>query len=318
MTRTDGGVRSRAIIHVGPHKTGTSAFQVTLLSMRNVLEASDNFSVFHAPARVSSLNEHQVQERTNAGFRFRNGKYAANVAFYLQSLESRNFSHHSKVWTEFKHYLDAASKDQRHVVVSSEEFDNPSVNIPLLKGALSAFMRTRIVIVYRPYVSWLVSKWSQINFQQPGPAQALEDFLSTDEIIRHASPAGQHSIALYHRYARHFHDVSLRNHSVQVISEIICEEMDAFATCKAIQQQQLTIVNSNKSGSLLANQQRSCMDSTRYQLLWTMSLGIEAEALEIMGQEMTGLHVTALRLTFESSPIRTCSCLDSTCASSRN
>ena len=308
MTRTDGGVRSRAIIHVGPHKTGTSAFQVTLLSMRNVLEASDSFSVFDAPARVSGLDEHQVQERTNAGFRFRMGaKYAANVAFYLTSLESRNFSHHSKVWTEFKHYLDAASKDQRHVVVSSEAFDYPSVNIPLLKGALSAFMRTRIIIVYRPYVSWLVSKWSQANFKKPWPVQALEDSLSTDAIIRHASPAGQHSIALYHRYARHFHDVSLRNYSDQVISEIICEEMDAFATCKAIQLRQPIVVNSNKSVPLLANQQRSCMDSERYQLLWTMTLGIETEALEMMGQEMTGLHVTALRLTFESSPIRTCS-----------
>lgn len=285
---------SRSIIHVGPHKTGTTALQATLLQARAILKSEDKFSLFAAPPV----------------FKYRGSKYAANVAFYLQTRSVGNRSQvTSPVWKHFKDYVDATWKAQRHIVVSSEEFARPTVDIPLLAGALRLF-RTTIVIVHRPYVEWLVSRHSETMQQrhaQKHDVQALEDFLTEATIIDTASSSGVHTLAVYQRYRLHFDRVSVHAYSRAVVPEIICTDMQASATCTWLRSRPQIIANANKSARVSKYTKPSCMDSKRMQLLWTMTVGIEVQAREIMGQNISTSHLKSeMEQIFAESPIREC------------
>ena len=257
-------------------------------------------------------------------------KYGANVAFYLQS---RSVGNHISVtddpwlscaqlqtcgrgvWTVFEAYLQAACMAEKHVVISSEEFAPPTVDIPLLAGALRLF-RTTIVIVHRPYFQWLVSLHSEIMHNryhhrrqrlhqgQQQDVPALEDFLTTDYIVNGASSSGFHTLAVYQRYRLYFDHVSLHAYSHTVLPEIVCTDMQASATCARLRSGGQIIANANKSALVAEYTPPSCMDSKRKQLLWTLSAGIEVQAQVIMGHTISMSHLTD---EWKRTSIRECS-----------
>ena len=149
----------RAIVHVGPHKVGSTSLQTVLEKGRGAL-ASDNFAL--CPSRF-------------AGGHWTGAKSSANVAFCLSGRSPQGINC-TLVLTDFGKFLDGARQAGRGIVVSSEEFDHPAMDISSLAAALHGF-ETEVVVLHRPYFDWLRSMYSQNHLPM-----SLEEF-AADRIL---------------------------------------------------------------------------------------------------------------------------------------
>ena len=109
-----------AIVHVGPHKTGTSSLQLALEQHRQVLLTRDNFDL--VPRRFE-------------GGHWTGPKSGANVAVCL-SRDQDSYEKVAKyninctrVLGQFENFLDHARLANRNIM--PEKFDGPKMDIPL-------------------------------------------------------------------------------------------------------------------------------------------------------------------------------------------
>ena len=149
----------RAIVHVGPHKVGSTSLQTALEKGRGAL-ASDNFAL--CPSRF-------------AGGHKTGAKSCANVANCLSG-SSKYGINCTLVLTDFGKFLDGAWRAGRSIILSAEKFDDPKMDIPSLAAALRGF-ETEVVVLHRPYFDWLRSMYSQNHLPM-----SLEEF-AADRIL---------------------------------------------------------------------------------------------------------------------------------------
>ena len=176
----------RAIVHVGPHKVGSSSLQTALEEGRGTL-ASDNFAL--CPSRF-------------AGGYFTGAKSCANVANCLSGSSPYGINC-TLVLTDFGKFLDGARRAGRSIILSTEKFDDPKMDIPSLAAALHGF-ETEVVVLHRPFFDWLRSKYFQNH-----PPMSLEEF-AADRVLDAASGRDQSSVAVYTRYSQRFRNVTMR------------------------------------------------------------------------------------------------------------
>ena len=100
--------------------------------------------------------------------KFSSYKDMANVAIYLRTKRSACGTPATSIpfydqlrdsWPSFKRFL--RENSERDVIMSSEEFDNPSIDMEMLRGAL-VNRHVRIVIVYRRLYDYLRSVHYQL------------------------------------------------------------------------------------------------------------------------------------------------------------
>jgi len=139
-----------AILHVGPHKTGTTTLQSTLLRTPSPI-ADDGFDVYlNLPGRWPLLTHSNH----------------ANLAFFLRSNKPSN-----PTWKTFLHDVNITRTSSRSIYWSAEGLSVAGIDWGRLVDALSGF-QIRAIVGYRPYHSWLVSVWTenrhkQRHFQMP-------------------------------------------------------------------------------------------------------------------------------------------------------
>ena len=143
----DGGVDENgftlAIVHVGPHKTGSTSIQKKIWELR---EFELNDDGFEPMPRIPAKSDWTY-------------KSLSAIAFALQD-NGREVV--DETWPTFTNFLDEASRRQRSVLLSSEDFSAPTTNLSQLAALLtSRFDAVKIVIVYRRYFSWLVSHYCE-------------------------------------------------------------------------------------------------------------------------------------------------------------
>jgi len=131
--------QQHAVVHVGPHKTGSTSLQHLIYQVHRNRE-SDRYFIPFIPGPQG------------------NNKNMANIAFSLQDEETNQRDKRS--FPAFKAFL---SNNNASCVLSSEEFAQPSVNISRLKNALEPKYKVTIIVVYRRYFEWMASLYSELH-----------------------------------------------------------------------------------------------------------------------------------------------------------
>ena len=275
----------RAIVHVGPHKTGSTSLQTTLVLERATLLAQDNIAVL--PNSIP-------------GGTWRANKAGANVAFCLSGLAT-TCCNCTEVLHYFEEFLKDARRARRGIILSSEEFDKPRV-AEKLAATLRGFEST-IAIVHRPYFDWVRSLYTQMR-RGLRPPMTLSEFVSADRIRDAAASLDINSVSVYRRYAQHFSNVSMRPLGRGYVTDFMCLDVGANATCRKLKAS--PEVHKNVRGiEFIGN--TSCMPASRKDLLWTVSVGIEAQAQALMGSASNVTEMLAeLRTGFARAPYPVC------------
>ena len=290
-------VGPRAIVHVGPHKVGSTSLQAALQQHRDEF-ARDNFDL--------------LPDRFESGF-FDGPKSGANVANCLSG-KPRGATNCTRVLDQLGRFLDHARRAKRGVILSSEEFDRPDVDMPALATALRGF-DTTIVVMHRPYFEWLQSYYSELH-----PSLSLEEFASADRIVGAAAgeagwdqyctsarlyncTAPLTSVQLYNRYKQQFRSVRMSNLAEGYIRDFVCSIVQANATCRLLESARETHANTETGEFAYPG----CMPARQKELLWTVSVGIEAQAQALIGPGLSVQDLSALRDRFAQAPYRLCS-----------
>ena len=289
-------VGPRAIVHVGPHKVGSTSLQAALQQHRQGF-ARDNFDL--------------LPDRFESGF-FDGPKSGANVANCLSG-KPRGATNCTRVLDQLGRFLDHARRAKRGVILSSEEFDRPDVDMPALATALRGF-ETTIVVMHRPYFEWLQSYYSELH-----PSLSLEEFASADRIVGAAAgeagwdqyctsarlyncTAPLTSVQLYNRYKQQFRSVRMSNLAEGYIRDFVCSIVQANATCRLLESARETHANTETGEFAYPG----CMPARQKELLWTVSVGIEAQAQAFIGPGLSVQDLSALRDRFAQAPYRLC------------
>ena len=290
-------VGPRAIVHVGPHKVGSTSLQAALQQHRDEF-ARDNFDL--------------LPDRFESGF-FDGPKSGANVANCLSG-KPRGATNCTRVLDQLGRFLDHARRAKRGVILSSEEFDRPDMDMPALATALRGF-ETTIVVMHRPYFEWLQSYYSELH-----PSMSLEEFASADRIVGAAAgeagwdqyctsarlyncTAPLTSVQLYNRYKQQFRSVRMSNLAEGYIRDFVCSIVQANATCRLLESARETHANTETGEFAYPG----CMPARQKELLWTVSVGIEAQAQALIGPGLSVQDLSALRDRFAQAPYRLCS-----------
>jgi hypothetical protein len=191
------------VLHVGPHKTGSTTLQKKLLNYEQEL----NQDGFFLPGAIPGLHSAY--------------KSLANIAF---SLQGYNRHTKAKTWPAFHAFLNRSNG--HNIILSSEEFDRPSVNISRLASLLES-RRVQVVIVYRRLYAWLFSWYFELHryklhrrWDVPRASlsrnrfDAFAEWLRLQLVEANDPTQFQHPLqagAVLRRYQKHFGEVSIIN-----------------------------------------------------------------------------------------------------------
>jgi len=187
------------VIHVGPHKTGSSSIQGFIAANKfKILQNMDHYWIplFFKKWKVVHLavclNKDAIERTSKDSLtRFCN-----------------NFD--IEVWkTHFEEFVvDIASRNNdgspsNNILMSSEEFDRHKVDIEWLQKTLEPEFEVRIVMYYRPFHHWLASYYNQLAKFPLGKGlefPSMPDWLDQELEKR----AEQHTYKVYRRYSDFF------------------------------------------------------------------------------------------------------------------
>lgn len=139
MNSSDGALLPErgVLLHIGPHKTGTTALQSSFAESRDALAAA---GVSITPSKLQRIGAGAVTQRTLGGME--QGTYPK-----------------SRVWRQLRRNV--ARAGDRKVLVSSELFsDATDAQIPTIVDGLGA-ERVRVLVTVRPLEKLLPSTWQQ-------------------------------------------------------------------------------------------------------------------------------------------------------------
>ena len=280
----------RAIVHVGPHKVGSTSLQTALEKGRGTL-ASDNFALY--PSRFE-------------GGYWKGAKSCANVANCLSGSSPHDINC-TLVLTDFGKFLDGARRAGRSIILSAEKFDDPKMDIPSLAAALHGF-ETEVVVLHRPFFDWLRSLYSEMH-----PRMSLEEF-AADRILDAASGrdtvawgrCSMSSVAVYTRYSQHFRNVTMRGLAAGYITRFVCIDVRAKAFCRHLQTTPETHARNGSKSVAYWHGGGGCMAADQKEFLWAVSAVIEAQAQALMATDKMPMNLTELRDRFAQAPYRVC------------
>jgi hypothetical protein len=140
-----------ALVHVGPHKMGSTALQTAIATYKDAL-GKDGFEVPAVQSGRQRLAAAAMSLRCKAGAA-RVGN--ATVDRFPCPLECGD-PEVKDGWRDLQKTLTSARQTRRSIILSAEDLDLPETNIEDLAGNLHDFNMTTVVM-YRPFNEWMVS-----------------------------------------------------------------------------------------------------------------------------------------------------------------
>jgi hypothetical protein len=224
----------RVILHVGPHKTASTALQ-------------DGLQRYSFNLRREGI-EVALASRILPG-QYGGLKSGANLGLHLQGRR-----HSKELWRSFLAFVADARRRRHDIVLTTEELDQGplgfpgrdpprATNISMLMGALKGF-RPTVVAGHRPFYEWAVSVHSEVfwpdirggRLNQRVPYVPLASWLTAARIRELAADGGFFTTAVARRYAAHgISDVRVREASDTLLKDFICEDLRANTTCTLLQ-----------------------------------------------------------------------------------
>jgi len=264
MNPNEGAAKPECILHVGPHKAGSSSLQFMLEDTAAMLQSDG----WHQTPDFSSLTGGTFPP--TAGFQgsnFKKGlprtKNVARLAFVLQESIPNTTQ---PVWQTFVSWLEERARKGENIVLSSEEFDKQTVavHIHLLVEVLRKF-HTTVVITYRAFYEWVPSVYREI-YRSRTPENTLSSWLTPDvaTTIGKDESAWTHGTLytdeLVRAYAPHF-DIRVLELKAAFLNTFVCSFLSAKGTCAFLtnQTEKMANLKAAATGDACASQ-GGCLD----------------------------------------------------------
>lgn len=229
--------KTRAVIHMGVHKTGTSSIQKQSEELTDQLKLDG----YEMPWRIIQEGQTKIRGRTNLDVR---GNQVNFATCFLNSSE-----HATKVFPCNMALLNAGSeiaKREKNLLVSAETFSLiEDEGLQALVKYLSQWDDTTVVVYHRRFHSWMLSTYNQMYKGMEKLMDGIRNEMSIVDYIESVmtSPSisvKQYSYFLLKRLKRHFGDKILvmdyhdKSHGGSDVS-FFCHAMpDATNTCNSI------------------------------------------------------------------------------------
>ena len=166
--------KPKCILHIGPHKTGSTSLQSMLCDYKTKLN-QDGF-VFPQGMRSEHGRKHfkscpknmaSVAIDLRANYTGPWDDITTTWKGWQPTIRHQSFGN-AGVHTGFEQFLNHAEQKNHSIVVSAEEFDRPGVDCKILKRWLRPF-DTTVVVGYRPFFDFLLSIHKEIKARQLDP-----------------------------------------------------------------------------------------------------------------------------------------------------
>ena len=193
--------RPLAVIHVGPHKTGSTSIQLFMRDAKEFMEKKDHYWVPIVPGGGSYKNTAELAVCLIKDVATRQEKKE------LCKSEKQIMTAFTKfVETIANKTVDGSPPD--NILMSSEEFDGPLMDIGLLKKQLEPRFEVHIIMYYRRFYQWLASAYNEMA-KNP---KKFNTFPSMSEFLKQEleSMAEMHTYKMYKRFSDHFPSSALR------------------------------------------------------------------------------------------------------------
>ncbi len=235
------GPKPECILHVGPHKTGTSSLQEVLSQRASILQSDG----WHQPPNLpgTTLDNGMYAQ-------FEGPKSTANLALFLQA---RTPNTSEPIWLAFASWVQAKARNRENIVLSSEEFERTCTedscshpertsvhSLSLLARVLNPF-RTTVVVGYRHFFEWVPSVHRQIS-TTPGPNEEIVN----STLFRWLTPHMAGTIGtgryrgflftnfLVRSYSRLFGDIRVLPLDAAFLNVFVCSLLSASRTCASL------------------------------------------------------------------------------------
>jgi len=269
----EGGAKPECILHVGPHKAGSTSLQMMLLKNAAMLQRDGWHQppALPAPARLQAAHSANLQ----------NEKNVANIGIFLNMGTQDTLE---PVWQTFVSWLEERARNSENIVLSSEEFDKDTMNIPLLVKALRKF-HTTVVINYRSFFEWVPSVYREIASRTP--IDTLSRWLTphmATTIGKDEKPWTQGVLftdGLVRAYAPHF-DIRVLELEGAFLNTFVCSFLSASRTCASLSNKpdKMMNVRAQVTGDACASQGGCLHQDVRTVLLdRTLSTATEVASL---------------------------------------
>jgi len=207
-----------AVIHIGPHKTASTTLQKAFLRDRSFLE-KDNFYALSDEEMPGQYKQHKV---------------GANLAHCLR-YEHTEIPCDPEFWPRITSTIEYISWKGKNLLLSSEELDQPHVDVSRLKHILAPFDNVRIVAVHRSFYEWLPSVYFELY--RPGSMHrskeeeaypSLVEWLNEENISEY-----KYLYTAADRFRDVFDDVVVLNMNDDIVSQFYClNQLEAPASCQ--------------------------------------------------------------------------------------
>lgn len=211
-----------AIVHIGPHKTSTSAIQDVMRNKYHILRDYDHYDI--------PLTDDQRVAMGYIRDCFSTDEY---------SKKNCNMQQVQKVIT--------ISQSHFNLLLSAETFSFHTTDVAKFANFIQQHYDTIIIVVYyRRFYDWLYSQWNQLNkilpVQQRYP---FTKWMSSIEKIQQKYSENHYTYAIVPRWSQYFTNVKVYNIHDQyhhnVLEMFYCQAMpDAFYTCQLVQEEAKT------------------------------------------------------------------------------
>jgi len=241
--------RPKAVVHVGPHKTGSTFVQNMIHDERYLSLAADRYTfpnlpstskiasfpvtVFNATSKTSSV---VIQYRSDP-------KNMADLAACFNPNRNKetgircNDSIEETIWRGFETFLDESHKNSSNILLSSEEFDRADLDVLRLKVMLEPRFDTRIVVYYRRFFTWIASLHNEISkasIKNGNTFPNIIDFIMKEGNLDYWGQL--HTGPVYQRYSKHFPVTvigldDIKETKTSLLESFFCEGIDAKISC---------------------------------------------------------------------------------------
>ena len=249
------GIASKpiAIVHVGPHKTGSSTIQQSLVSKRGSME-QDNYLVYPKEGR-------NRKETAFLAHCFVEDKSELHWVGCTEEGSGRS-KKRDDVVGEFESFVQSALDENQNIILSSEEFDFPSFNFTAFQSYLVPSFQVKVVMTYRRFYDYFISFYNQMlkNGQVRDENNFFLSFgdwvLSDDKIFEIYQ--SQHTYEVYERYKQYDGDLSISVMNMHnslneqsIVADFFCNHVsDATNTCEVVTNSSDKTENPSKSSFL--------------------------------------------------------------------
>lgn len=144
------------VLHVGPHKTGTSTIQCDLTYFQHLLHEEASFTYIGR----------QYRECMHPRVKSAAHSFGIDTRRLISCLDRHDKEPcgSKKEWAHLTKTLAALAAHRQNVIISDEAFSRMKINdrnLAFLHRALNQYFEVRVIIVYRHFYSWLLSQYNE-------------------------------------------------------------------------------------------------------------------------------------------------------------